>query len=124
MDALNTAVWEVRRAAKKAGLKDEALNDLEIVIREAVVNAVEHGSIPAAADRVFLRCYAGPDGVLIAVRDWGNGFDPQDVPDPRNEDRIHLSHGRGLLMMRSLMDFAEHRHGGREIVLYKSVDDA
>ena len=58
-------------------------------------------------------------GFIIAVRDEGPGFDPAQVPDPRREDRLHLTHGRGIFLMRELMDHIQHRKGGREIVLYK-----
>ena len=52
--------------------------------------------------------------------DEGKGFDPNGVPDPRNDDRMHLSHGRGLLLMRELMDYVEYRRSGREVLIYKS----
>ena len=71
---------------------------------------------------MFLRCYAGPRaGILVAVRDEGQGFDPDKVPDPRAADRRQLTHGRGLLLMRELMDRVEYRKGGREVLLYKAL---
>jgi len=54
------------------------------------------------------------------VRDQGPGFDPARVPDPRHPDRRHLHHGRGLLLMRELMDRVEYRRGGREVLLFKN----
>jgi serine/threonine-protein kinase RsbW len=53
------------------------------------------------------------------VRDQGAGFDPDQIPDPREQERLFLHHGRGLLLMRALMDRVEHRLGGREVVLHK-----
>ena len=58
--------------------------------------------------------------MLILVRDQGNGFDPNKVPDPRDADRMHLHHGRGLFLMRALMDYVEFRRGGCEVLLYKA----
>jgi serine/threonine-protein kinase RsbW len=51
------------------------------------------------------------------VRDEGAGFDPDAVPDPRRDDRVLLHHGRGLLLMRELVDRVIFRRGGREVVL-------
>ena len=71
-----------------------------------------------------MRCYGDPrSALLIAVRDEGDGFDPDKVPDPREDDRIHLDHGRGLFLMRALMDYVEHRKSGREVVLFKQCPE-
>ena len=46
--------------------------------------------------------------------------DPESVPDPRAEERWLAEHGRGLLLMRELLDHVEYRKGGSEVVLYKA----
>ena len=120
--ALNGAVVDVRRILKRCGCDEDTCTDLEIALREALANAIGHGNEWREDRRVFLRCYAGPDaGVLIAVRDQGAGFEPKDVPDPRKAERMQLTHGRGLLLMRELMDSLIYRHGGREVVIYYSL---
>jgi serine/threonine-protein kinase RsbW len=121
--AINNAVQEVFRLVQRCGGPNECDADLEIALREALANAMLHGNRMRNGAKVFLRCYCGPQaGILIVVRDQGRGFDPQEVPDPRSADRVHLAHGRGLLLMRELMDRMEFRRGGREVVLYHSLD--
>jgi len=118
--AINRAVTQVRRMARRCGCPADRQADLEIAVREALANAVEHGNGQGSKHKVFLRCYCGPEaGILIAVRDHGNGFDPSAVPDPRAADRMELAHGRGLLLMRELMDRMEYRRGGSEVVLFQ-----
>ena len=120
--AINNAVDEVCRLADRCDCPEERQADLEIALREALANAISHGNAGGSGRRVFLRCYAGPGaGILVAVRDEGEGFDPSDVPDPRSADRMHLTHGRGLLLMRELMDRLEYRRGGREVVLFQKL---
>jgi len=120
--ALNRAVRAVMRMARESGCVNDDRADLEIALREALANAMIHGNALERGKRVFLRCYAGPGpAVLIVVRDEGPGFDPRAVPDPREADRLHLRNGRGLLLMRELMDHVEHRKGGREVLLWKST---
>jgi serine/threonine-protein kinase RsbW len=117
--AIQRAVDRVRRVADRCGCSEDRQADLEIALREALANAISHGNAHRPGRRVFLRCYGGPGaGILVAVRDQGRGFDPKSVPDPRGSDRIHLAHGRGLLLMRELMDGLEFRRGGSEVVLY------
>jgi serine/threonine-protein kinase RsbW len=123
-NALNRSVPRVRRLAKRCGWTEERLTDLEIALVEALANAMNHGNMGRPRRRIFLRCYGGPDlGVLIAVRDQGQGFDPNSVPDPRTADRLRLRHGRGLFLMRELTDYVEFRKGGREVVLKLSRTD-
>lgn len=121
--ALNRAVRTVMRFASTCGCLRGNHADLEIALREALANAIIHGNAYHDTKRIFLRCYGNPNSsMLILIRDEGEGFDPEDVPDPRAEDRMHLHHGRGLLLMRELMDYVEYRRGGREVLLYKSCE--
>lgn len=122
--AINDAVRDVMSEIGDVACPEDDRANLEIALREALANAVIHGNKNAPDKRVLLRCYAEPDGggVLIAVRDEGEGFNPENVPDPRSAERIFLAHGRGIFLMRELMDHVEHRKGGREVVLYKSSD--
>jgi len=111
----------VLRFARDCDCLGEDRADLEIALREALANAIIHGNAYQHGKRIFLRCYGSPKtGLLILVRDEGPGFDPEQVPDPREADRMHLHHGRGLLLMRELMDHVEYRRGGREVLLYKT----
>jgi len=119
--ALNRAVRNVLAIARRCHCLPEAEPDLEIALREALANAIIHGNALRRTKRIFLRCYGSPRaGMLILVRDEGPGFDPNGVPDPRDAERVELDHGRGLLLMRELMDYIEFRKGGREVLLYKS----
>ncbi len=119
--ALGRAVRAVMAIARKVEGLGKNRADLEIAVREALANAILHGNGGHKAKRVFVRCYGGPrSGLLVLVRDQGSGFDPSHVPDPRHPERLHLHHGRGLLLMRELMDRVEYRRGGREVLLFKS----
>lgn len=116
--ALNRGVRAVLKLARSCGWGEERLTDLEIALREALANAMIHGNSLERKKRVFLRCYASADpSMMIVVRDEGSGFDPNRVPDPRDRNRLELSNGRGLLLMRELMDHVEYRRGGREVLL-------
>jgi serine/threonine-protein kinase RsbW len=107
------------RMARECGYPPDHRTDLEIALREALANAMLHGNEYQRRKRVYLRCYGSPNSaMMILVRDEGPGFDPGKVPDPRQADRLHLDSGRGLLLMRELMDHVEYRKGGREVMLY------
>ena len=117
---INRTVKEILRLARAHRCLPPDLPEVEIALREALANAVLHGNRRDAGKKVLVRAYGDPDqGFLIVVRDEGSGFDPAEVPDPRREDRLELPHGRGIFLMRELMDHVEHRKGGREVLLFK-----
>jgi serine/threonine-protein kinase RsbW len=120
-DAINHAVEQVMQVACECIPCELDAPDLEISLREALANAVIHAHEGETDKQIALRCYGNPDeGVIIAIRDQGPGFDPEEIPDPREADKVFLHHGRGLFLMRELMDHVEHRKGGREVVLHKT----
>ena len=120
-ETITWAVDKVIEVARETGCPPEEMPNVEIALREALANAIIHGNGSRAEKKILLRCYGDPraHAVLIAVRDEGPGFDPARIPDPRDSTRLELPHGRGIFLMRELMDRTQHRKGGREVVLYK-----
>jgi len=117
--SISDAVAVILEVARRCGCAAEQEADLEIALREALANAVIHGNDENENKGVFVRCYGGSDKTLILVRDEGAGFEPDEIPDPRGNDRVQLDHGRGLFLMRALMDQVEYRRRGCEVLLFK-----
>ena len=114
------AAEKFMKVAAEQGCGEEAITDIGIALREALANAITHGNDSDPKKRVQLLFYRDLEGgVLLAVQDEGKGFDPDAIPDPTGAERIHMPHGRGIFLMRELMDHVEHRKGGREVLLYK-----
>ena len=72
--------------------------------REASINAIEHGNECDPTKRVDVCVEAGSHQVIVCVRDEGKGFDPQKVPNPRDDVNLMKLSGRGILMIEALMD--------------------
>jgi len=97
---------------------------IALALQEALANAVVHGcnSDPSKTVECLVTCSRLPSSnhpaaneMLIVVRDSGSGFDPADVPNPKAGDNVHAYHGRGLHLIRELMDEVSFAQGGREI---------
>jgi serine/threonine-protein kinase RsbW len=79
--------------------------DIEMAMREALANAVIHGNAENPRKRVYLECRCYTDGeVSITIQDEGRGFDASAVPDPTTPESRLFEHGRGIYLMRTLMD--------------------
>src|SRR5216684_7652305 len=98
--------------------------DVEIALREALANAVIYGNHEDPGKQVYVGCRGGTDEVSIVVRDEGQGFDPDNVPDPTASENIKSAHGRGIYLMKTLMDEVRFERGGTVVYMRKSRREA
>ena len=94
--------------------------DIEIALREALANAAIHGNHEDPRKHVHVRCRCKADeDVSIVVQDEGQGFDPNAVPDPTSPETIESRHGRGIYLMKSLMDEVHFDPSGTVVYMRK-----
>ena len=90
--------------------------EIELALREALANAVEHGSGHDPSKEI--QCCVACDhnrGMLIVVRDPGPGFDPASIPSPIRGQNLFSTGGRGIYLINQLMDEVRYEKGGTEI---------
>jgi serine/threonine-protein kinase RsbW len=94
---------------------------VELALREALSNAMLHGNRLDARKLVHIRCCCeSSKGVCIVVRDQGNGFDPNKVPDPLAVENLNSEHGRGIHLMKLAMDEISFVRQGTEVRMRKA----
>jgi serine/threonine-protein kinase RsbW len=99
---------------------DGSESDIEMALHEALTNAVVHGTGENACKRVYVSCRCYIDGeVSITVRDEGRGFDGKAVPDPTSSENLLFTHGRGIYLMKVLMDEVCFEEGGAVVMMRK-----
>ena len=92
--------------------------EIETAVREAISNAIIHGNHEDPFKRVRVMCRCNSDGeVRITVRDEGPGFKSDAVPDPTSPENRLSTHGRGIYLMRMLMDEVRSCECGRSRTL-------
>lgn len=93
---------------------------VELALREALNNAVIHGNgmDPKKLVEIRCRCERGK-GVWLIVRDQGRGFDPSTVPNPLTPQGLVAEHGRGIYLIKLLMDEVSFKRGGSEVHMRK-----
>src|SRR5437870_9345902 len=86
--------------ARTVGLDDESRHWVGVAIRESVINAIKHGTRHDAAKHVFVdfetACRGRRPELTIRVRDEGEGFDPEALPDPLAPENLLKPSGRGI----------------------------
>lgn len=114
------AVEQVMFVVRQSGCVLGQEIEVELALAEALSNAVEHGNRLDPEKWVHVRCTCDPEeGVSIVVRDEGQGFDPNRVPDATTLGGIRSLRGRGILIIRSYMDEVSFEKGGTEVHLRK-----
>lgn len=99
---------------------------VHLALEEAFINAVKHGNKMDPAKQVRVEYRESPDKIEIFLTDEGDGFNPEQIPDPRNGDNIYKTNGRGLFLIKSYMDKVEFNKQGNRLhmVRYKDRPDS
>ena len=106
--------------AAAAGLGPSQVYDVTAVAHELAANAVVHGAKEDPTK--IVECLVACDdrcGVLIIVRDPGQGFDPQAIPSCTMGENLYSNHGRGIFLINQLMDEVKFHKNGTEIHMVK-----
>lgn len=112
----------LERELRKAGVSADAIADLAISVSELVNNAILHGNRQDESKKVKLELFPAPGEITIYIEDEGEGFDPEKVANPLEEQNILKEVGRGIFIIRSLVDsveFSRGRFGGMRVKLVK-----
>ena len=116
--AIAPTIDRVLNAVAPAGFTAAQRDDLSVALAEALANAVVHGNRRRARAFVAIGVLVEPrKSATITVRDSGKGFQRDSVPDPRHPDALMLPRGRGVFLMRRLMDAVEYNRKGNEVRL-------
>ena len=97
-------VAEVERVVREVGFDEETGDFLAIATTEAVSNAIIHGNKGDASRKVRINFKRDDKELTISVTDEGGGFDPEDCEDPTEPKNISKGSGRGLYILKTLMD--------------------
>ena len=89
------------------GTEESIIADIAISVSELVNNAMLHGNKAAQDKWVTVKISLNDRKVSISVKDEGGGFDPGSVADPLAEENLLKEVGRGIFIVRSLMDKVE-----------------
>ncbi len=106
---------------RKCGCAAEGESDVEIALREALANAIIHGNHENPRKHVYVRFRCEPDEVSFAVKDQGRGFDLSKIGDPTAPENTGAVHGRGIYLMKALMDEVRFEEGGVVVHMRKGA---
>jgi len=99
---------------------EEKRLQIALAVQEALANAVVHGCKNDPSKEVRCRLKRNSQGgILVTITDPGPGFSPLQLTDPQQPGRLYADHGRGVSLIRQLMDEVDFEHGGNQITMRK-----
>ena len=108
----------VDRVCHIVGVQEDAYGNVLIAVTEAVNNAISHGSQQDKSLIVAVYVADATESFRFSVKDEGQGFDYNNLPDPTAPENILKENGRGIFLMKNLSDEVEYNEQGNQVSLY------
>jgi serine/threonine-protein kinase RsbW len=96
--------------------------NFRVSLTEALSNAMLYGNRKDPRKRVRVEVIVGDCELIARITDEGHGFDPDRIPDPTAPGNIDRAGGRGLFLMRELMDEVRFNERGNQVTLVLQLE--
>ncbi len=90
--------------AEREKYSDLFIESLQLSLKEAFVNAVKHGNREKSDLTVTFSFVIATNSLTVSIRDCGNGFNPDKIPDPSDALNLLKQSGRGIHIIRSVAE--------------------
>ena len=118
LDSLVASREKVMDFIRQCGCEEADEIDLMVAVHEALANAALHGCGNDTRKSIWCAVEIEPSSVCIIVRDPGPGFDVR-IADPDHFETTTLENGRGIALMRGMVDEVAFARSGSEVRLLK-----
>jgi serine/threonine-protein kinase RsbW len=108
----------VKNFAQDLNIDENIYPNILISVTEAVNNAIIHGNQKNINKEVNIKLTTSKKVLTILVSDQGDGFDPEDLPDPTLAENIEKLGGRGVFLIQQLSDLVNYRNDGRTVEMH------
>lgn len=107
----------------KPDVDKNILFDIKLCAEEAMRNAIIHGNKSDRKLSVDIAYTIEKNRIKITVEDKGKGFDPSSIPDPTRPENLYKESGRGIHIMKRLMDGINYNKKGNRVTMEKELEE-
>jgi serine/threonine-protein kinase RsbW len=116
------ASQEVLESLSSFDLPSNDMLDIRLCLEEAIINSMKYGNNLNPDLPVEIQ-YSVKEGMLkITISDQGKGFDYKNLPDPTLEENLQELKGRGVYLIKRLMDEVSFNESGNQITMIKRIN--
>ncbi|MDH4068961.1 MAG: ATP-binding protein [Ignavibacteria bacterium] len=115
----------LKRVSEVIPLNEIQMHKLMVAVTEAANNAIIHGNRMDPEKVAKVTCEVAPPWITFVITDQGGGFNPETVSSPLEEENLLKASGRGIFLMKTLMDKVDYQVGptGSRVELRLNVDN-
>lgn len=112
-------VDEVITMLKAIEAEESDIFDIRLSLEEVLINAIRYGNESNEKLSVVIDLTLDGKKVIVTVKDQGRGFDYIHLPDPTREENLLKGRGRGVFLIKHLMDGVEFNKKGNHVTMTK-----
>ncbi len=116
---IKQVVGEIAALLKARHIDEPDIFDIRLCMEEALINAVKYGNKFDKALEIEVDFSIADDKISISVEDKGTGFDHSRLPDPTEEENLLTGSGRGVFLIRHLMNELRFNKKGNRLTMVK-----
>ncbi len=124
LEHVNAFIKEALDHFGRLSLPQEDVFPIKLALEEALTNAMRHGNRLDPGLFVDVSVVLEGQRLVMKVKDEGAGFDFSKIPDPTQQDNKEKPNGRGVFLIKQLMNEVEFFDGGRGIKMIKFLECA
>ena len=110
------------KRVEKSGVINPETSNLFVALDEAFVNAVKHGNKFNSEKLVRITAEVSKEEARFTIEDEGEGFNVNEIPDPRNSENLFKASGRGVLFIYNIMDEVKYNERGNRLTMVKKSE--
>ena len=115
--------YVVQRCQRCDDYEDRLRLNFRVGLTEALSNAMVYGNGHDPEKNVRIEVTLVGGALRARVTDEGSGFDPASIPDPTTAGNLMKDGGRGLFLMRKLLDEVSYNERGNSVTLVLRLDE-
>ena len=107
----------IDNARETYNLNEDIYGNIMVAVTESVNNAIIHGNKEDKSKDVSLSLHIEKESLSFTIKDEGEGFEYDNLPDPTAPENILNPGGRGIFLINNLVDKVEFLEGGNTVKL-------
>ena len=119
LDAGHELIERYVQVLEQFGWEGRDLFQVQLAVEEAIVNAITHGNNESPDKTVEVELHVSPAQTFMRILDQGCGFCPESLPDPTEDENVDCPHGRGVMLIKQMMDRVDYNACGNQVSMLK-----
>lgn len=111
----------VKKLIRNTGCCADMEHNILLAVNEAVTNAMLHGNKNDPSKIVVIESEIKNNMLSVVITDQGTGFNPDELPDPREKENLLKTSGRGVWLMHQYADRVVYFNKGKSVKLLFNI---